>query len=144
MSRGYSCVGLYHPKNPINIGCVLRCAGNFGAAMVAATGERYRKVAADTMQQYRHMPLLQVEDLQTVIPYDCVPVAVDLVEGAQDLRDFTHPERAFYIFGPEDGTLGAKVLQWCKRKVFIPTERCMNLAGTVHVVLYDRMLKEKR
>ena len=110
--------------------------------MLAVSGRRYRKHSADTQKQYRHMPLLHTANLKDVIPYNCVPVAVDLVEGARDLREYVHPERAFYIFGPEDGTLGKKVLEWCKDKVFIPTASCMNLSATVNVVLYDRLSKQ--
>ena len=90
------------------------------------------------------MPLIQVDDLKSIIPYDCVPVAVDLVEGAENLVDFYHPERAFYVFGPEDGTLGEKVLTWCRKRVMVPTMQCMNLAACVNVVLYDRMAKMSR
>jgi tRNA(Leu) C34 or U34 (ribose-2'-O)-methylase TrmL len=141
--RGFSCVGLQNPKNDINVGSVLRACGNFNVAMLAIGGtrNRYRKVSADTMKAYRHMPMLQVEDLHSVIPYDCVPIAVDLIDEARCLFNFIHPERAFYIFGPEDGTLGKETLSWCKHAVYIPTNRCMNLAATVHVVLYDRMMK---
>src|SRR5690606_30290164 len=74
---------------------------------------------------------------------DCVPVAVDLLEGATPLCEYTHPERAFYIFGPEDGTLGKAVTSWCRDVVYIPTNYCMNLAATVNVVLYDRLAKQR-
>ena len=145
MSRGYSCIGLWNPKNDINVGRVLRACGNFNVAMLAVAGKRnkYRKVSADTMKAYRHIPMLQIDDLHEVVPYDCIPIAVDLVDGAREIFDFVHPERAFYIFGPEDGTLGKEILSWCASAIYIPTNRCMNLAATVHVVLYDRMLKRR-
>ncbi len=139
--RGYSCIGLDNPKDHLNIGSVLRAAGNFNVAMVAASGKRYSKACTDTMAQHKHMPFLQVESLKDVIPYDCVPIAVDLIDGAQDLREYDHPESAFYIFGAEDATLGDKILSFCRDVIYVPTNRCMNLAGTVHVILYDRMLK---
>jgi len=141
--RGYSSIGLYVPKTSANVGSVLRAAGNFGSSFVAIEGKRYKSSSTDTMQQHRHMPLFHVDDLQKIVPVDCVPVAVDLIEGAIDLRHYTHPERALYIFGPEDGTLSENVTSWCRDTIYIPTNRCMNLAGTVHVVLYDRMLKCK-
>lgn len=81
-------------------------------------------------------------NLRDLIPYDAVPVAVDLIEGAEELPAFVHPQRAFYIFGPEDGTLGKAVTEWCQRKIVIPTLDCMNLAATVNVVLYDRLSKQ--
>lgn len=141
MNRGYAGIGLHHPKNPINIGSTLRAAGVYGAAMVAVSGTRYKKHNADTMKAYRHMPLLQVEDLHGIVPYDCVPVAIDIIDGAHSLVNYVHPERAFYIFGPEDGTLGKAVTDWCRDVVYVPTNSCMNLAACVNVVLYDRMAK---
>jgi len=88
--------------------------------------------------------LIQAEDLFSFLPFDCVPVAVDLIDGARDLRTYTHPERAFYIFGPEDGTLGRKITDKCRDIIYVPTEYCMNLAATVNVVLYDRLLKRSK
>lgn len=132
------------PKTPHNVGSVLRAAHCFGAGLVITTGRRYTKAPTDPQCGYRHIPLLNVEDLRAVVPYDCVPVAVDLLEGARDLNRYTHPERAFYIFGPEDGTLGKAVTDWCRDRIQIPTRYCLNLAATVNVVLYDRLAKQQR
>lgn len=63
------------------------------------------------------------------------------MDDATSILEYEHPKQAFYIFGPEDGTLGKNTLNWCRDKIYIPTKQCMNLAATVHVVLYDRMLK---
>ena len=140
--RGYAAIGLVSPKTHINVGSTLRAAGIYGAAFVATTGCRYKRAATDTMKHYRHMPLLHtVTDLKSIVPFDCVPVAVDLIPAATPLPEFIHPERAFYIFGPEDGTLGKKTTDWCAHKIYIPSNGCMNLAATVNVVLYDRMSK---
>ena len=139
--RGYACIGLDNPKTPANIGSALRAAGIYHAAMIAISGNRYKRVGTDTMNAYRHLPLLQVDELKAVIPYDCVPVAVDLIDGAIPLPGYKHPERAFYIFGAEDATLGDRVLSYCRDVVYIPTDGCMNLAATVNVILYDRLAK---
>lgn len=141
--RGYACIGLDNPKAAVNVGSALRAAGCYGAAMVAMTGNRSGRTPTDTMKQYRHRPLLRVENLKDIIPYDCVPVAVDLIEGAIPLPEYEHPERAFYIFGAEDATLGERVTSWCRDTICIPTDGCMNLAATVNVVLYDRLVKQK-
>jgi tRNA(Leu) C34 or U34 (ribose-2'-O)-methylase TrmL len=109
--------------------------------MVAMTGWRYKGARTDPQKGYRHIPLMHFDDLKDAIPYDCVPVAVDLLDGARSMQTYTHPERAFYIFGPEDGTLGRAVTEWCRDVIYIPTAHCMNLAATVNVVLYDRMVK---
>lgn len=138
----YSAVGLDNPKTDANIGSALRACGVFNAAMIAVSGRRYKKAPTDTMKQYRHIPLIQCDDLRAVIPYDCVPVAVDLIDGAQSIFEYKHPKRAFYIFGAEDSTLGDRVLSWCRDVIYIPSNRCLNLAACVNVVLYDRAFKE--
>lgn len=142
--RGFAAIGLHMPKTPANIGSVLRAAGCYGAAMVAVSGQRYRRAPTDTQASFRHLPLIQTDDLHSVVPFDCVPVAVDLIDGAIELTRYVHPERAFYVFGPEDGTLGKAVTDWCRDIVYVPTRHCMNLAATVNVVLYDRMAKRSK
>lgn len=142
--RGFAAIGLHKPKTPANVGSVLRAAGCYDAAMVAMSGDRFKKAATDTMSAWRHLPLIEADDLRLVIPYDCVPVAIDLLPNARPLTTYTHPDRAFYVFGPEDGTLGKDVLSWCRDVVYVPTTGCMNLAACVNVVLYDRMAKESR
>ena len=144
MKRGFAGIGLDNPKTNTNVGGKLRLAMNYDAKFVAISGRRYSRQAADTMKSYRHIPVFHhLDSLHDIIPYDCVPIAVDLVENAISLPDFTHPERAFYIFGAEDATLGKRILDWCNARVYIPTDRCMNLAITVGIVLYDRMVKRE-
>lgn len=141
--RGYAGIGLVQPKTPSNIGSALRAAGCYGASFVAVSGRRYKKTSqliTDVQNRWKHIPFFQqIEDLKKVIPYGCVPIAVDLTKDAKPISDFKHPERAFYIFGPEDGTLGKTITSWCKETIYIPTNGCMNLAASVNVVLYDRM-----
>ncbi len=129
--RGYSAVGLHNPKSKENVGSALRACGVYSASMMAISGKRYRASCTDTMQAHRHMPFHQVDDLHGIIPFNCVPVAVELLDNAESLVEFKHPEKAFCVFGPEDGTLGKAVTNWC-----------MNLAATVNVVLYDRLFKQ--
>jgi len=142
--RGFSAIGLHMPKTPENIGSALRAAYCYNAKMMAVAGRRYHGHPTDTPKAYRHLPLLQVECLRQVVPRDCIPVAIDIVKGAIPLHKYIHPQRAFYIFGPEDGTLGKEIIGWCRDVVYVPTEECMNLAAAVNVVLYDRQAKQLR
>lgn len=143
--RGYSAIGLHHPKDRHNIGGVLRACGVYDASMLVTTGKRYSRHAADTISTWKHMPFFQnVDDLKSYVPYDCVPVAVDIVPDAVSLVEYVHPERAFYIFGPEDSTLGKDIISWCRDVIYIPGNHCMNLAMSVSTVLYDRMAKQTR
>lgn len=141
--RGYAAVGLVNPKFDANVGGVLRAAECYSSRFVAIQGGRYNAPATDVRRSFRHLPLLKVEDLHAIVPHDCVPIAVDLIDGARSLIDYTHPERAFYIFGPEDSSLGRKTTEWCRDVIYVPTNLCMNLAATVNVVLYDRMAKRR-
>lgn len=145
-TRGFAAIGLVRPKDKANLGSVLRAAACYDASLVAFQAPRYghgdiRGAATDTTKAWRHIPTIKGEDILDLMPVGATPVAVDLVPGAISLTDFDHPESAFYIFGPEDGTLGATVTDRCKHKVMVPTRYCMNLAATVNVVLYDRLAK---
>lgn len=141
--RGYSVIAADSPKDMNNFGGLLRAAHCYGAKMVVLGNDRYKQSCADTTKAWRHMPFVRVEDVFDALPYDCVPVAVDLLEGATPLPKYKHPERAFYIFGAEDATLGERITSRCRDKIYIPTNYCMNLAATVNVVLYDRLSKEQ-
>lgn len=139
---GYAAIGLNHPKIEANVGGVLRAAHCYGAAMVAIAGQRYKKMATDTLCTYRHIPLVITDKhIMDLCPFACVPVAVEFIDTATPLPKFKHPRSAFYIFGAEDQTLGKDVLSRCKEIVYVPTAYCMNLAATVNVLLYDRMCK---
>lgn len=144
-ARGFASIGLHRPKDIANIGGALRAAQAYRASMIAISGDRTSgdaiRHASNTGQAQRHIPVVR-GDLRDLIPFGAVPVAVDLLDDAIPLHEFQHPEQAFYVFGPEDGTLGKVVTDWCPFKVFIPTFICMNLAATVNVVLYDRLAKQ--
>ncbi len=140
--RGYSIIALDHPRYSINIGGVLRAVGNFDASLLVLGDLRCPvDFPSDTMKISKHKPVLRVKNVFDALPFNCTPVAVDLIDNATPLPDYNHPERAFYIFGAENATLDARILDNCRDKVVIPTVRCMNLAAAVTVVLYDRLSK---
>lgn len=144
MKNSYACIGLFNPKSPENVGSVMRAAGCYGVNSVFYTGQRYDRAKmfyTDPQKVYETLPLVGVKDLEEIIPLGCVPVAVELIDGAKPLTTYKHPPRAFYIFGPEDGTLRKEITDLCDDIVYIPTDGCMNLAATVNVVLYDRLAK---
>lgn len=142
MTRGCAYIGLEHCKTSANLGSVLRAAGNFNAGLVAVAGRRLKVGCTDTMKAYKHgVPLLFCEEIDELRPEAAIPVAVELTDGARSLVDYIHPENAFYIFGPEDGSIKKETIKRCRDVVFIPTNRCLNLSGAVHCVLYDRLIK---
>lgn len=119
-SRGYAVVALDHPKFGGNIGAAMRAAFCYDARLVVIAGQRFRREQPDTPQAWRHIPTLEVAEVMDALPYDCIPVAVDLLPGATPLPKFVHPERAFYIFGAEDRTLDHEIVSRCPHKVVVP------------------------
>jgi tRNA(Leu) C34 or U34 (ribose-2'-O)-methylase TrmL len=137
-------IGLINPKSPENVGSVMRAAGCYQADAVFYTGKRYDRAAqynTDTKNVRLNIPLTGVDCLFESVPADTKVVCVELVEGAIVLPEFQHPDKAYYILGPEDGSLSQEVVNKADAVVYIPTVGCMNLAATVNVILYDRLAK---
>ena len=142
-------IGLQNPKSPTNVGGVMRAAGCYRADEVRYTGKRYALAAQHRGEQYntdtkrvsQHIPLKGVESLLDELDVDTKVICVDLVEGATPLPAFSHPEKAIYLFGPEDGTLDQALIDRADEVVYVPTVGCMNLASSVNVLLYDRLAK---
>src|ERR1700721_807844 len=101
MSRGYAILAADRPKDLNNFAGLMRAGHCYGAKMLVLAGDRYRHPAPNTTKAERSSPFLRVADVFEALPFDCIPVAVDLVEGATALPQYRHPERAFYIFGAE-------------------------------------------
>lgn len=144
MMRGFSMIGMFRPKDEANVGAALRAAHCYGASSVVIEGARNSalKAGTNTMNTHKHLPVFMVDDdLLSVRPFGTEVVVVDLIPGATPLHKFRHPERAMYVFGPEDGTLGSRHTNLAQHVVYVPTRGCMNLAATVNVVLYDRASK---
>ncbi|KID58794.1 23S rRNA methyltransferase [Pseudoalteromonas luteoviolacea] len=144
MSESFAAIGLVNPKSPTNVGGVLRAAGCYGAQAVYFNGNRYAKAAkyhTDTKNVAENIPIQQVDDLVSLKVSGRALVCVELVEGAIPLPHFDHPEKALYVFGPEDGSLPQDIVDAADAVVYVPTTGCMNLAATVNVLLYDRMAK---
>lgn len=144
MTEQFAYIGLVNPKSPENVGMVMRAAGCYAASKVFYTGERFdraRKFFTDTKNAHEKIPLEHTNNLLASVPAGTKIVAVELVEGAIPLIKFEHPQQAYYIFGPEDGSLTQTILDASDHVVYIPTIGCMNLAATVNVVLYDRLAK---
>lgn len=137
-------IGLINPKSASNVAVILRAAGCFGVTSILYTGKRYTHAKAfheDTKKFHQSLPSIAVDDLIKEAPVGAKKIAIELVEGATALPEFNHPENAFYIFGPEDGSISQDVLNLCDEVVYIPTRSSMNLAVTANVVLYDRLAK---
>jgi tRNA(Leu) C34 or U34 (ribose-2'-O)-methylase TrmL len=144
-------VVLIQPKYSHNVGQAVRIASCYGISQIWYSGTRVKLVSAgerlpreERMKGYADVTLVNdpdpLEALLRASP-DATPVAIELRPGAEPLPTFEHPERAIYVFGPEDGSLRGPVLKRCHRFVVIPTAHCLNLATSIGTVLYDRAAK---
>lgn len=155
MENSHITIGLTNPKSPSNVGAVMRAAGCYCVDQVLYTGQRYANAAkhngakhsTDTKNARDKIPLKptdnfeNVQTLRALLPEQTKIICVDLVEGAIPLPYFQHPEKALYVFGPEDGTISQKMVDYADEVVYVPTVGCMNLAASVNVLLYDRLAK---
>lgn len=142
-------IGLVNPKSPDNVASVMRAAGNYNVTDIFYTGDRYpralsyqgrsldlsRKVSKDVV-------VSASESLLDAVTDDMKVVCVELAVNAIPLPEYSHPQNALYIFGPEDGSISQEIIDKADDVVYIPTIGCMNLAATVNVLLYDRLAKE--
>lgn len=138
---GYSAVGLVNIKNKFNYGGVLRAAQCFEASAIIIQSKRFEKYATNTMKAERHIPTFMTDDILKSSPLCCQKIGVEFTDNSKDIRYFEHPKQALYIFGPEDGSINNEILNKCQHVIKIPSRYCLNLAATVNVVLYDRLLK---
>jgi len=152
---------LENPKTPANVGGVIRAASIFGADQVWWSGTRVvdgRNVAQTAPQAAKSKWRLPREERMKAYGIDWgvdddaldrlvrdegfTPVCVEIVQGAELLPTFEHPEvDVVYVFGPEDGGVSKGNRTFCHRFVEIPGKHCLNLAASVNVVLYDRLAK---
>lgn len=144
MKNSQITIGLQNPKSPSNVDVVMRASGCYQVKAVLYTGNRYRRAAqfnSDVHDSRDSVDLVNVDDLLKAKPEGAKIVCVDLTIGATPLPTYQHPDNAYYIFGPEDDTIPQRIIDQADEVIYIPTYKCMNLAATVNVVLYDRMAK---
>lgn len=132
------------PKHDVNLGTLWRSAFALGANFIFTIGARYSYQASDTTKSTRHIPYWRfpnVTDFLQHLPSETSLVAVEMDAAAVDLRQFIHPERAVYLLGPEDGSIGREVIDKCASVVRFDSRYCLNVAVAGSIVLYDRMAK---
>ena len=151
MNESRVSIGLSNPKSPENVGSVLRAAGNFRVDSVVYTGQRYPRalqlnpdIPKTRRSVSQDVPISGVTCLIDAAAEDMTIICVEFAENAIPLPEYQHPDRAFYVFGPEDGTLSQELIDRADAVVYVPTVGCMNLAATVNVVLYDRLAKSSQ
>jgi tRNA(Leu) C34 or U34 (ribose-2'-O)-methylase TrmL len=88
----------------------------------------------------KHHETHSVKTLDEALAFYPNHTKVFMVQGGQPLKDFTHPENAVYVFGPdivgqEHETVNADVT------VGIPTVSFLWTVEALSITLYDRTVK---
>lgn len=144
--RGYFAVGIFNPKSVQNVGLLWRAAAIYGADFIFTIGKRYSQEKCDTTQAHLHIPIFNFENFDimrnTVYPYpNCSIIGVELTSKAQYLHEFTHPDRAIYLFGAEDVGLPDDILNKCHKIIKLPGKISLNVGMAASIVVYDRAIK---
>lgn len=141
-ARGYFAIGVEGISKAVNLGNLLRSAHAFGASFVFTIGAdpRALQTQSDTSKSSTHVPLYHWRSQAALeLPKGCSLVGVEILDDAQELPSFPHPQRAAYVLGPERGTLSPELAARCQHLVRIPAAFSLNLATAGAIVMYDRL-----
>lgn len=147
MKRGYFGIGVENIKTKINIGTLFRSAMNFEADFIFTIHKRYEKQSSNTVKAESHIPLWDFEnikDFEKHIPFNCIPIGIEITKEAKNIINFVHPERAIYILGAEDAGITSEIQSFCKEIIYIPSNFCLNVSVAGAIVMYDRFFKSMR
>lgn len=140
---------LSNPKWAHNVAGAIRACSCYGISTMLWSGKRVdpttmeRLPREERMKGYKDVYWEVNERAFDLFP-DTIPVCIEIVPHAENLVEFEHPERALYVFGPEDGSVPQVYKRFCHRFVFIPSAHCLNLSTAIATVLYDRRAKRIR
>ena len=141
-------IGVENLKSGANLGTLLRSAHIFGASLLFTVGRAYVRQAADTNNAYKKIPVMRFSSWDEYSEHSVFSwehIGVEITHNAMSLPGFTHPKRAVYILGPEDGQLSNRFLAMCSKVVKIPSHLpyCLNVASAGSIIMYDRIAKEQ-
>src|SRR3990172_13291107 len=121
-------VMLIDPKFPHNVGNAYRACAAWGADCPYWTGNRVsldnfngRLPREERMRAYRDS--VHFSHLEGRLPFvdvysDVTPICVELLPSAAPLTTFIHPEKALYVFGPEDGSVPGNIRAQCHHFIY--------------------------
>lgn len=144
--RGGTVVALEAPRDPGNIGTVIRTADGLGAAAVVLIGASADPFGVDTvratMGSIFHMPLARADlaGFQRFAANFPGPVIGTHLEGAVDIRTLSPQEPQVLLMGTEQSGLTEDAAGLCDRLVKIPMAGAadsFNLAVATAIALYE-------
>lgn len=143
---------IYGSKFQCNVGTIMRSAYLYDYDVIYTIGERYKRMATDTVNAGKHIPITRLQDfdqLYAVAKYtEASVVMVELSKRSKRLHNYTHPNNVIYVLGAEDTGIPESIIDKHVEHGFdvleIPTPQkySMNVAVAGSIVMYDRYCKE--
>lgn len=142
---------LVDPRYSHNAAGALRACAALGARQLWITGQRTieewqargRLSREERMKAYGDVEVFFSDYPLEAFGPDVTPVCVEVLETAEPLATFEHPENVVYVFGPEDGSVPKTFRRLAHRFLILPADHCLNLAAAVTWVLGDRRVKRQ-
>lgn len=137
-------IGIVNGINKINIGTLWRSAYILGASFIFTVDKKYKFQASDVIKTPIRIPLYNyenIDDLKKHLPHSTQLIGVELIEDAQFLSKFEHPQRAAYLLGSEASGLSTEVLKKCHQLIKLPGNFSLNVAVAGSIVIHDRISK---
>ena len=145
LGKDYFAIGMYSPKNPENLGILIRTAKQMGAAYVFTIGEKYKKNQILVNKIDQKIPIFffkNWKDFKESISDNIKIIGIELTDKSKNLSTFEHPKNCIYLLGSEDyGINDEKILNSLDGCVIIEGNKSMNVAVSGSIVLYDRYIK---
>ena len=133
-------------RTPMNIGGIIRLAGNLGCKKVLFTGDeshfRTAKIKRTATTGYGHVnwKFCNHHEWQNEIPDDYTIVAIETVEKAKSVFESKMIGKFAFVVGNERYGIDEKSLESCHSAVYIPMPgivKSMNVVQAANVVLFE-------
>jgi len=133
-------------RTPMNIGGIIRLAGNVGCKKVIFTGNkdhfRADKIRRTATTGYGHVDweFCNHHQWQENIPDDYSIVAVETVKDAQSIFNCKLNGKYAFVVGNERYGIDNESLKYCSRAVYIPMPgvvKSMNVVQAANVVIFE-------
>jgi len=140
-------------RTPMNIGGIIRLAGNIGCRKVIFTGDenhfRSAKIRRTATTGYGHVDwkFCEHHQWQNMIPKDYKIVAVETVKEASSIFKTELMGKHAFVVGNERYGIDEKILEDCDAAVYIPMPgivKSMNVVQAANVVLFEWLRQNMR
>ncbi|MCK5855939.1 MAG: hypothetical protein KAG64_00520 [Bacteroidales bacterium] len=133
-------------RTPMNIGGIIRLAGNIGCSKVIFTGDenhfRTAKIRRTATTGFSHVnwDFCEHHQWQKLIPDDYTILAVETIESATSVFKTQLKGKYAFVVGNERFGIDEKSLKSCQSAVYIPMPgivKSMNVVQATNVVVFE-------